>query len=153
MTEDDADAKNKPRTVTVLEDLRDINRANDILRNQIRVAKEAKGRAEKRIVPIEAEARVAISKMRDEEGKKLYSNDSSRDAAVEELLNGPDQRSKDYQEGKKTIDELDIEINVDKNLIEKNLGEWKVLFAEIELLTAQLTASANRAVVDAIGDI
>jgi hypothetical protein len=139
----------KPRTVTVLEDLRDINRANDILRNQIRVAKEARGRTEKWIIPIEAEARVAISKMRDEEGKKLYSNDPTRDAAVEELLNGPDQRSKDYQEGKKIIDELDIEINIDKNLIEKNLGEWKVL----ELLTAQLTASANRAVVDAIGDI
>ena len=76
----------KPRTVTVLEDLRDINRANDILRNQIRVAKEARGRTEKWIIPIEAEARVAISKMRDEEGKKLYSNDSSRDAAVESLL-------------------------------------------------------------------
>jgi hypothetical protein len=142
---------NKPRSVTVLEDLRDINRANDILRNDIRTAKEAKGRAEKVVMRIEAEVRVQVATMRDEDGRKLYSNDASRDAAVEEMLGGRDNRT--YKEASLVIEQLDIEININKNLIEKNLGEWKILFAEIELLTAQLTASANRAVVDAIGDI
>ena len=138
--------------MTVLEDLRDINQANDILRNEIRIAKESKARAQKTVTRAEAEARVTISKMRDEEGKKLYSNDASRDAAVEDLLNNYTD-SQRYQEKLELIDSLDIEINIAKNYIEKNLGEWKILFAEIELLTAQLTASANRAVVDAIGDI
>ena len=82
-------SEKKPRTVTVLEDLRDINEANDLLRDQIRVAKEAKGsQPEKVITRIEAEARVEVVTKRDEVGKKLYSNDPSRDAAVEEFREG-----------------------------------------------------------------
>ena len=144
--------KNGPRTVTVLEDLRDINRANHILRNEIRVCKEAKGRAEKVTAKIEADALVAVVKMRDEDGKKLYSNDASREAAVEEMLTGGDSITAAYQDKLAAIDTLDIEINVAKNMIEKNLGEWKILFAEIDLLVAQINASSNRAVLEAINE-
>lgn len=146
-------SEKKPRTVTVLEDLRDINEANALLREQIRIAKEEKARALEIVTRIEAETRVDVSKARDEDGKKLYSNPESRDAAVEVLLRMDGEDSALRIENLELIDKLDISINVAKNYIEKNLGEWKILFAEIELLTAQLTASANRAVVDAIGDV
>ena len=163
----------RPRTETVLEDLRDINEENDFLRTEIRIARETKGRAEKTVMQLEAKALAAVARVRGADGKQVYTSDPMRKAAAEALLQGDfgvveeltpaefagitgeqwSSFAEHYEDCTATVTKLEIEININKNSIEKNIGEWKILFAEIDLLVAQLNASANSAVIEAIEQV
>ena len=139
----------EPRSVLVLDELRTLNDANDKLRNEIRVTRESRERAEMKIASIKAEAYIKARNAVNDEGKTLNTNDTLRNAAVEHELS----HNKGYRDMLVIANQQDIDIAVAKQMLEHHAGEWRILLAEVELLVAQITASANAAVMNMIGEV
>jgi len=144
-----AEVENKPRTKTVLEDLRKLNERNDMLREDIQNNKLAREALVGRIANVESAAlRQARDEKRDD-GKPLNTNDALRDAAV----NATVLKNDDYQECRKHTEKIDAAIAIDKRMLEFNAGEWKILMAEVDLLVAQLASNVKVAAVEALGEV
>jgi hypothetical protein len=139
----------KPRSVLVLDELRTLNDVNDKLRQDIQDDRLAREVVAGTIAGIEAQAMTQAKNEVGEDGKRINTNDTLRDAAVSVIV------TKDpyYQEARKLAERLDDDLQTNKRMLEFNAGEWKILMAEVELLVAQITASANAAVMQAIGDV
>ena len=139
----------EPRSVLVLRELRKINEQNDTLRQDIQDNKHAREILVGTMSRIDSEAMRHARDAKNDEGKPVNTNDTLRNAAAEgEIID-----NQDYQVARKALAELDDAVATDKRIIEFNAGEWKILMAEVELLVAQITASANAAVMQAIGAV
>ena len=137
MTE--AKVEKKPRTMGVLEDLRELNESNDKRRREIQDSKAAREVLVGTISRIESEAMRNARDAKNDEGEKLNTNDTLRKAAAEGEIIG----NQDYQVARKALVKLDDDVATDKRILEFNAGEWRILLAEVNLLVAQLTGNAS----------
>ena len=144
-----AEAENKPRTVTVLEDLRKLNESNDKLRKDIQDSKLAREILVGTMSRIESEAMRHARDAKNEDGKSINSNDTLRNAAAE----GEIVSNQDYQIARKAFVKLDDDVATDKRMLEYNAGDWKILMAEVDLLVAQLASNVKVAAIEAFGEV